>query len=262
MSTTESSKRADDEKAERVNQKAPVRKTTKLAEQTAARIEHEIIDNGWQVGTVLGSEVELLEKYKVSRAVLREAIRIVEHHRVATMRRGPGGGLVVTVPDVDALASVVSLHLHFDQTSPEHFYEARVALERDCARWAAERITHEGMARLRDFLENEELLATAALTERPHGFHILVADLTGNQAMRLFVQLFGRLTRRQPLTPYSTEEASAEWHEAHIRIAEAIMARDGERAEELMAKHIMSLPASLHPKSSPAPPESESAASE
>lgn len=262
MSTTESSKRADDEKAERVNQKAPVRKTTKLAEQTAARIEHEIIDNGWQVGTVLGSEVELLEKYKVSRAVLREAIRIVEHHRVATMRRGPGGGLVVTVPDVDALASVVSLHLHFDQTSPEHFYEARVALERDCARWAAERITHEGMTRLRDFLENEELFATAALTERPHGFHILVADLTGNQAMRLFVQLFGRLTRRQPLTPYSTEEASAEWHEAHIRIAEAIMARDGDRAEELMAKHIMSLPASLHPKSSPAQSGSESAASE
>src|SRR5438128_10233608 len=68
----------------------------KLAAQVARRIENDIIDAGWPVGAVLGSESELLERYGVSRAVLREAVRLVEHHPVAVMRRGPGGGLVVT----------------------------------------------------------------------------------------------------------------------------------------------------------------------
>ena len=64
----------------------------KLGEILAERIEDEIVVSGWAVGTVLGSEAELTEKYGVSRAVFREAMRIVDHHGVAEMRRGPGGG--------------------------------------------------------------------------------------------------------------------------------------------------------------------------
>ena len=67
----------------------------KLGEQLAERVEEEIIASGWPVGKVLGSEAELIERYGVSRAVFREAMRIVDHHGVAEMRRGPGGGLVV-----------------------------------------------------------------------------------------------------------------------------------------------------------------------
>jgi DNA-binding FadR family transcriptional regulator len=65
----------------------------KLAEALAARIERTIASRKWPVGAVLGSEESLLAKFRVSRAVLREAVRILEHHRTATMRRGPGGGL-------------------------------------------------------------------------------------------------------------------------------------------------------------------------
>ena len=74
----------------------------KLGEQLAERVEEEIIASGWPVGKVLGSEAELIERYGVSRAVFREAMRIVDHHGVAEMRRGPGGGLVVVAPKADA----------------------------------------------------------------------------------------------------------------------------------------------------------------
>ncbi|HEV7792184.1 MAG TPA: GntR family transcriptional regulator, partial [Pseudonocardia sp.] len=56
--------------------------TGKLAARVARQIEQDVLRTGWPVGEVLGSETELRERYQVSRAVLREAIRLVEHHQV------------------------------------------------------------------------------------------------------------------------------------------------------------------------------------
>src|ERR1700722_20641397 len=75
------------------------RASPKLAEKVASDIEREILAAGWPVGAIVGSEKELLDKHGVSRAVLREAIRLLEHHMIATLRSGPGGGLIVTAPD-------------------------------------------------------------------------------------------------------------------------------------------------------------------
>jgi hypothetical protein len=41
-------------------------------------------------------------EHLVSRSVLREAVRLLKYHAVATMRRGPGGGLVVAQPQAQA----------------------------------------------------------------------------------------------------------------------------------------------------------------
>ena len=65
----------------------------------ADRILGDIAEEGWPEGEVVGSEAELLERYGVSRAVFREAVRLLEHLQVARMRRGPGGGLVVLDAD-------------------------------------------------------------------------------------------------------------------------------------------------------------------
>jgi DNA-binding FadR family transcriptional regulator len=74
------------------------REGSKLAALTARRIEDEIIARRWPIGEVIGSEADLMARYEVSRAVLREAVRLVEHHGAARMRRGPSGGLVVQAP--------------------------------------------------------------------------------------------------------------------------------------------------------------------
>ena len=67
--------------------------------------------DGWPVGTLIGSEAELMERYGVSRAVLREAVRLLEHHDIAVMRRGPGGGLFVSEPGLEAVTDAVALYL-------------------------------------------------------------------------------------------------------------------------------------------------------
>jgi DNA-binding FadR family transcriptional regulator len=209
----------------------------KLAEIVSQEIEREIAARGWPVGEVVGSEAELLERYGVSRAVLREAVRIVEHHFVATMRRGPGGGLVVTAPDIGAIVRAVALQLQFQHIQPRQLYEARTALELTCVREASERITREGMARLKAYMDEESRRDPVTFSERSHDFHALIAELTGNPALKLFVQILGRLTAQQSRYPASPQE-SDEVGRAHRRIGEAVLARDPDAAERRMQRHL------------------------
>jgi DNA-binding FadR family transcriptional regulator len=197
------------------------------------------------VVTVLGSEAELLEKHGVSRAVFREAIRIVDHHGVAEMRRGPGGGLVVSSPDLDAMVRAVSLQLRFENIKPDQVIEARRALEVECARLAAKRIDTVGRAELEAFLAaEEERISKTRRAGRPkgdlpsHDFHLLLADLTGNPAMRLFVQMINRVLGEQAPKSRSLTEVATEVHRVHVRIADAVLAGDAETAARRMDRHL------------------------
>ena len=67
----------------------------KGAETVARNITQAIVVEGLQPGDLVGTEPELIEREGVSRALLREAVRLLEHHQIARMRRGPGGGLFV-----------------------------------------------------------------------------------------------------------------------------------------------------------------------
>ncbi len=70
----------------------------RLAFRVAHQIQDDIIEAGWPLNHVLGSEAALAQRYHVGRDALRESIRILGLRDIARMRRGPGGGLVVTAP--------------------------------------------------------------------------------------------------------------------------------------------------------------------
>ncbi len=227
-----------------------------LGEMLAERIENEIIAEGWNVGKVIGSEAELCVRYGVSRAVFREAIRIVGHHGVAEMRRGPGGGLVVVEPRVDAAVRTVLLNLEYLDISPTQINEARSALEIACVRSATSNLTKQGEARIREFLDQEvELIIEGRDPGQPsedypsNQFHLLLAELTGNPAMLLFVQILSRVTSRHSDPAQSradVERAAVEVHKAHSRIAEAILSRDPDAAERRLKRHLSAIVNYMH----------------
>ena len=62
--------------------------SSKRAERVADRIVGDVMAMGWPAGEVLGCEADLLGRYRVSRAVFREAVRLIEHKQVA--RTGAG----------------------------------------------------------------------------------------------------------------------------------------------------------------------------
>ena len=210
----------------------------KLGEQIAELLEKEIIDGGWQVGTVLGSESDLLERFDVSRAVMREAIRVLEHHGVATMRRGPGGGLIVTAPDARAAVRASSLVLGYMDATPQHIFQARSALELKCVELATERIDEEGIVRLRQALAAEsEQQGRGDLGNQD--LHRLIAELTGNPALVLFVDVLTSLVSgsREAFHDAKSEEVRV----AHDKIAEAVVAGDVALARRRMQVHLAAI---------------------
>ena len=115
-------------------------------------------------GEVLGSEAELLERYQVSRAVFREAVRLVEHQQVARTRRGPGGGLVITEPTVGAVTDAVVLYLHRVDARLDEIFEARIILEEIACQLASERTDEHDLAQLRRFAQRDPVAARARPT--------------------------------------------------------------------------------------------------
>lgn len=214
----------------------------KLAQRLARRIEDEIIEKRLPPEALLGSEPELLERYGVSRSVLREAIRLLEHDGIAVMRKGHSGGLFVTQPDVDAVVHALALRLRYARTTTQELYRLRNVLEPQVAYWAAERSDPAGIDTLQTLLAEEE---AATLEERFDDFnacvlefHAVIGDLAGNLPAAIFSRSLAVMTGvlgRSPTYPRAVLEES---HWAHVKIAESIMAGDPVRASYRMVRHL------------------------
>jgi DNA-binding FadR family transcriptional regulator len=215
----------------------------KLASQVAHRIENDIIRLGWPIGAVLGSEQELRERYGVSRSVLREAVRLVEHHQVARMRRGPNGGLFVCAPDAVPATRALVIFFEYIGTSVEDLMQARLLLEPLAASLTAERITEEGIERLRHTLADEVERQDEPGVYAQDILHVLLGELSGNPALELFIDVLTRLTtryahttRRIPKDEVARGKAgSRDWH---VTIADAVVAGDAGQAGSTTAAHL------------------------
>lgn len=223
-------------------------RTGKRAAQIARCIEAEIVRRGWPIGASLGSEAALQQRYGASRSVLREAVRLVEHHQVARMRRGPNGGLIVCAPDAGPATRAVVIYLEYRGTTLDDLLDARLVLEPLAAALAAEQIDEAGIERLRAVLSAEQ--QRPGLPAARDEFHVALAQQSKNPVLQLFIEVSMRLTRRFALssrTDSATEalEALDRLHYDHSGIAAAVTAGDSARAKALSERHVQAVTAWL-----------------
>jgi DNA-binding FadR family transcriptional regulator len=208
----------------------------KKAEIVADQIAQTIVGQRWEPGELFGSEVDLIARYGVSRAVFREAVRLLEHHGLAEMRRGLHGGLFIRQPDLQPVAKAMAVYLDFEKVEPRQLEDARLAIEVFCVERVAARISEDEVAEVRAHLTAEAAQVASGRTQSLHDFHVLVARLTANPALHLFVQTLTHLTQRQPVLERNRVSLD-DIHAAHAKIAEAIIARDGALARHRMMTH-------------------------
>jgi DNA-binding FadR family transcriptional regulator len=215
-------------------------RSEKRAEQTARRIFHEVTKANWQVGALLGSEAELMERYDVSRAVLREAVRVLEHHQVARMRRGPGGGLFVAEPGVEAVSEACALQIDRRGIKPAHLFELRTAVELVMLQLVIGRLDDTGVAAIRTARQSERSADRAEFGVVGHDFHAVLAGLAGNRVIELLVLVLVRLTRFHAVAPPDAPEPMPTGDVIHVhdRIADAVADRDVELAKHRMRRHL------------------------
>jgi DNA-binding FadR family transcriptional regulator len=207
----------------------------------ARQIEREIIAAKWPVGHNLGSASELEARHGVSKPTLREAVRILENRSVATMRRGPGGGLIVTAPKAALAEEGAALYLEYRRVSLEQLAAVRRSLELSCIDLAVANLDESGIERLRAVVIDEQANGHDDTDVSPTGFHLVLADLTGNPVISLFVGIIIRLMNerfesrgRRDLTADDLHTI----HRRHAEICEAVIAGDVALARHRMLRHL------------------------
>lgn len=213
----------------------------RLASTIAELIRRDIVASGWPVGTSLGFEPELLQRYGVSRAPFREAVRILESHSVVRMRRGSEGGMVVTAPDGREVIRAVSLYLRYRGMDRAQIREVREELEIATLQLAIEKLTVDGVERLRATLDRERSWPDENFPAVSHDLHRVIAELCGNRAIAFLVSIIMQLMAEQLSTAVPVPESPDAIRHAHQSIVDAMVARDLPLATRRMRKHLRAL---------------------
>ena len=187
--------------------------------------------------------------------MLREAVRLLEYHSVARMRRGPGGGLVVTAPDATASIDAVAIYLDYQQVAVDDLRTVRDTIEIGCleavtARHDDPEIAARLTASIRD------LSPAVSAVARGHYFHTEIAELTGNPVLALFLRILTTVGSRRNKVPAS--ESLGIWErvdDIHEKILDAILAGDTPLAVHRMRRHLEALTASVGVSLPPPPSE-------
>lgn len=211
---------------------------SKLAEQIATQIEQHIIDIGWPVGSLLGSEADLATQYRVSRWIIREAISIVERDGLVTMKRGRGGGLLVAGPASDAVGGVIRSYLAFANPSLEDLGFARRELEEYMVRRVNDRLQPGQIDELRALIvdsvaESEDKLALLGIAMLRK-----LLEFADNPALRLFALALSNLTITASWRTHSREPMIREILRCRREQIEFLIAGDLPRALEKQTEHL------------------------
>ncbi|MDB5972465.1 MAG: hypothetical protein JWQ90_4915 [Hydrocarboniphaga sp.] len=165
----------------------------KRPELLAAAIEDRVEREQLQPGTPLGTEAQLMAQYEVSRETLRNAIRQLERHGVAVMRRGGGGGgggLTVAATASMTAVRAITAHLEFSDIGWDEIVEARALLDMQAAKLASRRIDASARSRLRQIsAELDQGPSTVrAIGKRHLALPGAIAEISGNAVVQLFSQ--------------------------------------------------------------------------
>ncbi len=211
----------------------------KLAESVAEQLLDAVRE--LPAGTRIPSERELTKQLEVGRSTVREALNGLALLGYVEIRHGQGA---FVVERLEAQNEPGSLEAALERGITHEFIEARLAVEVEVARLAAERRSDEDLEQLLDALaEQERLLAgeTDALIDVAANFNVVLAEAAHNEVFVALVQSFvGMMIERGPKI-YALDGFPAWDLEEHRGLYTAVRDRDGERAAELMRSHILSL---------------------
>ena len=159
-----------------------------VPQRTARQMIREALLRGLVPGDRLASEPVLLSYFEVSRASLREALRVLSSLGAVEVRSGPGGGSQIAMPRSRVVASALAMALQFRSATLRTLMEAREAVEPAMSSLAATRRKDQDLAALEQCLQRLTDATEAEDTrQEKHRFHRLIATAGGNEVLGLLI---------------------------------------------------------------------------
>jgi len=210
----------------------------------------EIADGEVAPGEMLPREVDLAERFGISRGVVRETIRGLEERRLVTVKHGRGATVTPRrawdVFDPEVLGALLT------SSGGEQFAaearECQRLLELEAAALAADRATNEDLEAITRALDamravakraSRDPVAATAFREAETEFHRAVVRAAGNRALaRMSEPLHAALALAAQAA--SGGRDAARRTAGYERVLAAIAARDPDAAREAMAAILQS----------------------
>jgi GntR family transcriptional regulator, transcriptional repressor for pyruvate dehydrogenase complex len=215
----------------------------KASDVLARELRERILSGELAEGIALPAERELVKQTQMSRATVREALRILEVQNLVRVRAGRAGGAFVQRPTTKSMASSVSMMIRGQRIKLADLMETREALEPSCAELAARKHTDDDLAVLDR--ANEEIADPnadlSAFLQANLDWHVGVAMASHNEL------LIGFMTALSQAIYTGTENAAfvddnvrAVTARAHRSVTTAIRGRDSDAAGRRMRRHVHS----------------------
>jgi len=222
---------------------APQRRQRGLVPEIVQSLSGDIREGQLKPGDKLPTESALMERFDVSRTVVREAISRLQASGLVETRHGIGtfvkasqepANFRIAPEDFATVADVISL------------LELRISLETEAAGLAAQRREDNHLRNMEAALAAFEASIQAVSDAVPSDFqfHMEVARATGNRHFADLMTYLG--TMIIPRTRLNTADAAPEGrlaylqrvHSEHENIYQAIRAQDAEAARAAMRTHL------------------------
>lgn len=205
----------------------------------------ENIQNGsLKSGDALPAERTLAEEMKVSRPVVREALRALELLGIITSVRG--GANYISKDLEHCLIGPLSILFRLNNSSVQEAQQLRAALECKAAALAAEKCTPVDAAELQlilaklDAEENEKVRA-----DLDRDLHLKIGKMADNPMIYSVLSASSRLTENiiSGIRAYimQKKKSLSDVDEQHQKLVEAIVQQQPDRAAEYMSVHMLTI---------------------
>ena len=215
----------------------------RLHEQVVQQVVRQIVAGVYPPRRVLPTEPELMQRYGVSRTVVREAVRVLVAKGLVAVKHG--SGMWVAPPDhwdqLDPMIIFEQVRSGRDGPLLDEMIELRRLVEMEIAALAAIRRTTTDLSALEASLAGmrRSRLDPEAYTRLDVQFHDAILTAARNRLLREALRSVGGVLqagRRIAVYRPSVIERSLPSHEA---IAATIVGADPEAAREAMRQHIV-----------------------
>ncbi|MFP3545954.1 FadR/GntR family transcriptional regulator [Rhizobium sp. SIMBA_035] len=215
------------------------RKTRTSHAQVVDELGRAMVAGTYPVGSILPGDVELAQRFKVSRTVLRETMKTLAAKGMVVAKARVGTR--VTEKNLWNMFDSEIIAWHFDNGATEEFllqlYDIRLAFEPFAAGLVAERATGDDIAHLRELalVMAEPGHTTESLALADLRFHLAVADASHNPFLRTLGSLIeAALVGMFRISTPPSQNGFSNIADTHMRIVDAIAAGDVAGARKAM----------------------------
>ena len=215
----------------------------KAADVLADILREKILEGELDEGADLPNERDLGVQSGLSRASVREALRILEGEGLITTRLGRNGGSAVVRPSSATIERSVGIFIRGQRIRFEAVLEARAAIEPPSARFAALHRAEADLQEIRNSHAKLELASAAsdvpAYVRANLDWHVQVVRASHNELLIAFISAVSQSVYvATDLEGFNSVEVRNAVIRAHLRVMEAIEAGDGDAAARRMGRHV------------------------